>query len=897
MSLLGRIAVGIGTGGLSEVGRGVYNAIKPKPLETPPTSGAGSGTYGVVDNPDYVAWSQQKAALDAQAQSDPGWAKSPSGYAASLANLGPAPPQSVQVNSISNTQQQTQASAAAANANQAAAAARVTNAANQIAANANPQAGTTAAQRLQQINRSAPAATPATAPPTSAALRTPILNNTPLQGSAGAVPTAVNDLLSSQQNLNIAPRGLTPTAAAAVAQVAGGTPAGNALPARNMGATLPASTLANQPIVSNGQQIAPHDYSPQVANAVSQISNAANQVSSIGSGTPNYAAQGQAAANRAAPQIQENGAGQAAQQSALSAAQGFQSDTSGIGAIQNAVADTSGAAALSGFDPYRSDNAIAGLNSFDSKNTAAGVQQLQSYNSDNSQAAMDPLTHFYAGNSNDAANQLEQYDPQAANTTAQALTGYQADRSGINALNSYAAEPEGPSAAQALLQSGSDANQRQAISLARSARGGPAAQAQAQRMAISENAATQAQTSGQAAVLRAQETNDYKTRQLSALAQAGSLISQADAQQIQAKAAGGQLLSAQDSQKLAALQTYAQVKTTMDQLGLSADQAAAQLASQMDTQHLSALQSAGQLQSNMDQQRLGALTAAGNVANNADAQSLAGKTSAANILLQGSQINQQGAIAAQNARAVASGQQLQAISLQGQISDQIRTADIDVLKSNLSAQLQQANLNDTQVRAFAQMGEDARQANQNAQLQAAQLGVSAATASSAVDLAWQQFAYQQLTTQQQIDLAKQGITTQIDIANQNATTSTTNALLGLAGTAGVAIGKATSDERAKKNIRSVRGSEVAQALRDSPGSRYEYKEPDKPGRAAGTHTTPMAQGLRKSKLFGPAVAADKDGTLQVDGARLVLAHHTALSHLQREIDIIKKHRKGKQARA
>lgn len=592
-----------------------------------------------------------------------------------------------------------------------------------------------------------------------------------------------------------------------------------------------------------------------VANLASQFQGAVPTAQ-----TPNYAAQGQQAANRAAPQMQVGGAGASAQQQALQAAQGFQPDTSGIGGIQAARADTSGAAPLSGFQTDQ--RGIQKLDTYQPANATGGIKQLQNFNSSSTIRGATDLQNLQ--NPNGAVGQLNQF---------------QADQRGVDALNGYAQQAQGPSAAQALLQSQSDKDIRAQIAIARSARGGPAAIAAAQRQAQSEGAAIAAETRGQASALSAQETDTFKQRQLTALGQAGQLGLSASGQKLQAMQASGQLITDQNAQQL------------------QAKVAAGQLLSQADQQKLSAYQSATQALTAQDQQVLSANTAAAQARAQADATKQTALANAAQVKLQGSQINQQGAVAASNAQLAASGQQLQALSLQGQISDSIRTADVNVLKSNLDASLQQANLNDTQVRAFAQMQEDARQANQNAQLQAAQLGLNAAAVQSAIDLQWAQMAQSQLTTQQQMDLAKQGIQVSISQANQANSTAFTGQLISLAGTGAAAAGKA-SDERAKKNIRPVSSAAVAKALRDSPGSAYEYTEPHKPGRDPGTHITPMAQGLQKSKLFAPAVSPDKDGTLMVDGTRLALAHHTALSHLQREIDEIKKHRKGKkQARA
>ncbi len=86
----------------------------------------------------------------------------------------------------------------------------------------------------------------------------------------------------------------------------------------------------------------------------------------------------------------------------------------------------------------------------------------------------------------------------------------------LAALNNFANQGPGPSAAEAQLQAGSDAAQRGALSMARSGRGAGDS-ASALRDAMFSNATTQAQTNQAAAGVRAQETADFQNRKLSAL--------------------------------------------------------------------------------------------------------------------------------------------------------------------------------------------------------------------------------------------------------------------------------------------------------------------------------------------------------------------------------------------
>lgn len=84
----------------------------------------------------------------------------------------------------------------------------------------------------------------------------------------------------------------------------------------------------------------------------------------------------------------------------------------------------------------------------------------------------------------------------------------------VEALNAFAGAPEGPSAAQSQLQAGVDMAARQQYGMARSQPGGGGA---ALRNAAFNAAGISGNAGNEAARLRAQETNDYKARQLAAL--------------------------------------------------------------------------------------------------------------------------------------------------------------------------------------------------------------------------------------------------------------------------------------------------------------------------------------------------------------------------------------------
>lgn len=453
------------------------------------------------------------------------------------------------------------------------------------------------------------------------------------------------------------------------------------------------------------------------SSGIQSVVNQANQFAAQNNAAvQSYNQQGAAAGNRAAPQIQAPSSARSEQ--AYNAAASFQPNTSGAAGIRAATADVSGAQRLEGYNPT---------------NSQQGVNALYGYNPDATYLSANQLSNFQATNTAEGANAVRGFNPDMVQQDAESLRNFQADRSGIDRLNAYADEAQGPSAAQAMLRAQSDADKRTMLAIARSGRGGPGAAVNAQRQAITEGGLIAAETRGQGAVLAAQETEAYKQRQLQALAQAGSLISNAEAQRLTALSNAGALMSQADQQKLAALTAYGQLKATQD------------------SQQLSARQSAGQLNLGADQARLGAISNAAQVQSAMDAQLLSAQQSAAQIRLQGSEINQRGQIAATQAELQGSALQLQAMGLQASIASDIRNQDIQVLRANLDANLQTMNLNDTQVRYFAGLGAQVSLASQSLQQQAGQFGVNAQQAQQALDLQYQQAIFSQLTSQQQLE--------------------------------------------------------------------------------------------------------------------------------------------------
>ncbi len=468
------------------------------------------------------------------------------------------------------------------------------------------------------------------------------------------------------------------------------------------------------------------------------------------------------ASTRAAPQIQAPSSGQ--MDAVYDRAMNFNA-YSGADRILAERADTSGAGRLEGMQ--MDQQGINNLEGFRSDNTAQGVNALYGFRPDETFRSASELAAFYAQNTAEGANAVAGFRPTMVQEDAQALRSFQADRSGINRLNAYADAPEGPSAAQAMLRGQADADKRTQLAIARSGRGGPASAVQAQRQASAEGGLIMAETRGQAATLRAQETDAYKNRQLQALAQAGSLISQAEAQRLTAMSNAGQLMSAADAQKLSALQAYGQLKATQDSQQLSAKQSAGQLTSNAEGMLLNATSNAAQLQGQMDQQRLSAINAAAGYRTQGDQIRSSNLQAAGNIRLQGSEINQRGAIAASNADLQAQALNLQSLSLAGNISTNIRSQNIDVLKSNLSSELQTLGLNDQQVRFFSQMASDREVASQNLSMQANSMGANLEQAQQALDLQWAQFGYNQLTTNQQLQMRQQQQQIENSQANRN----------------------------------------------------------------------------------------------------------------------------------
>lgn len=574
-------------------------------------------------------------------------------------------------------------------------------------------------------------------------------------GAAAALPQATGRQLYLTQGSGEVP-GRQGTAAEAAQANANYLNTGNSRPPGGGNNYFP---LAPQPLPATYQPGGPmptNNYTNQGSNnaalsaaAQGYISNANALAAQNQAQAQNFYGQAAAAGGRAAPQM--TAPSSANQQAVYDRAMNFNAQ-SGADAIRAERADISGASRL---ENYQLDQqGINNLEAFQSTNSQQGVDQLYAFNTRKTDAAAQRLGAFQATNTAQGAEELRQFQPFRADADAEALRNFQHDREGIDRLRDYALQEEGPSAAQAMLRSQADEDKRTLIAGARSGRG-VAGSVQALRGAIAEGGLRQAETLGQAAALRAQETEAFKARQLQALAQMGQQISAGEAMRLQGMAQAGQLMSAADQQKLAAVQAYAQVKATQDSQILSAQQSAGQLAANADNMRLGAVSNAAQLQGQMDQQRLGAISNAASLRTQGDAIRSNNLQAAGQMRLAGSEINQRGAIAASQADLQAQALNLQSLSLAGNISTEIRNQDIQVLRSNLDAQLQTLGLNDQQVRFFSQLGSDREIASQNMQQQAQALGVNVAQAQQALDLQWAQFGLSQLSQQQQAQYQQQ----------------------------------------------------------------------------------------------------------------------------------------------
>lgn len=174
------------------------------------------------------------------------------------------------------------------------------------------------------------------------------------------------------------------------------------------------------------------------------------------------------------------------------------------------------------------------------------------------------------------------YDPTLAKVQGTNVTGGGQQYALADQLKSFAAQPEGPSAAQAQLQKGTDAALAANLAAARSG-SGFGDSSNALEAAGANSAATIANAANDAATLRANETANYRNQQLQALGASGQQL---------AAARGADLGLAQQ----VAQQGQFGTSTALQQTGLN-DQAAANLYNQQLQAGQLALQDYGMGQS------------------------------------------------------------------------------------------------------------------------------------------------------------------------------------------------------------------------------------------------------------------------------------------------------------
>jgi hypothetical protein len=229
-----------------------------------------------------------------------------------------------------------------------------------------------------------------------------------------------------------------------------------------------------------------------------------------------------------------------------------------------------------------------------------------------------------------------------------------------------------------------------------------------------------------------------------------------------------------------------------------------------------------------------------------------------------------------------------AINAQGQIAGQF--AGLGTQQAISQAELlQQANLANQAAQLQASgMNQDAALraalANQQAGLQAGmfnqQMGLDAWNAAMSQQLGRQQLGAGLLTG----NLTGQTGIMNMDAARMLESSQARAKMIGGAmegGAAALPAIIAASDKRAKKNIKpNDQTLAFLEALTDNS---YNYKEPNKPGRAPGRQYGPMAQDLEKTAMGKTAVTEDADGTKMVDSARGFLLALSGLANVHQRL--------------
>jgi hypothetical protein len=231
-----------------------------------------------------------------------------------------------------------------------------------------------------------------------------------------------------------------------------------------------------------------------------------------------------------------------------------------------------------------------------------------------------------------------------------------------------------------------------------------------------------------------------------------------------------------------------------------------------------------------------------------------------------------------------------AINAQGQIAGQF--AGLGTQQAISQAELlQQAALANQGVKMQADLANQgaslqAQQATQDAALQAAmfneQMGLNAWQSGQNVGMGWQGMGADLLGRQTGFVMGADEAARQRNFAGRQADVAFGRQLLGSLIGAGGAVGAAAvSDKRAKTNIKpNDQTMAFLEALTDNS---YDYKEPNKPGRAPGRHYGPMAQDLEKTPMGKTIVIEDPEGNKMVDSARGFLLALSGLANVHQRL--------------
>lgn len=415
--------------------------------------------------------------------------------------------------------------------------------------------------------------------------------------------------------------------------------------------------------------------------------------------------------------------------------------------------------------------------------------------------------------------------------------------------------PETASRAEALLGDATQNNLSSSLALARSARGGPAAVAQAMRGAQAEGAATMSQSARDLAALRAQEEDTAKGRELSALGlgnEAATGIRASDVgergQNVEASTAAlnagvaqrGQTVTAQSAELQALAQQRGQtVESLMNELNAATTQRGQTIGAQ-ETERNAGVSERGQ-------------TIEGQVAN-----------LNAGVNQRGQTIEQQ--VAERNAGVSERGQTLDAQEAQ-------KRAELDAILGRSGLAQSERNASVTE------RGQTLDATMQAEQIKTARDTIAASSLTDAEKIASTELlgkvqAGYMPTQAEKIELMR--------LADKLGEPSLFQSVMGglqAIGTLGAAGAMIFSDIRAKTDIEPGNALET---LKNAPAYDYNYK----PGMGPpGRQTGPMAQDL-ESTVAGRSVVHDTPDGKAIDPNRLALVNASAIGELGNKLDAV-----------